>query len=494
MSLTFNTIGHREEALPQGRDSFDALDYREWVISGPLRWCVIGLIAILFMLGLSFAAQRYGVEPYVPLLALIAIATTMVATRRFTGALVAGLLYVGNFKTTAAIGFSVTDPTFIVLVLCSAGLLIESLFIFSRPGGSLLALFEGQGRAVLLFLLLLTVMGLSELYTVAPENGLLKLERFAVFCSISFFAPFILLKKPKDLEQFLITAVILSLALSLRNMVDLFHPTYGVLSGNEDITRIGDGELIGTTLIILVYHRFSGKWPRLRLACIALLSIGLIASAARSAAFSVLIVLALTSYLIRARRNRARSGRVLLAVMLAGIIVAGAVVYIRQLPGAQAKVGHKIDELQTLIQGSFLEGGTAEQRMNFYRQSLVAITERPVFGWGVSGWGVFFLGGDERAIPHNFVLEAAVEEGLIGCAILLAFLWTAGSTLRRTVLRAGPYFTFLLPVFLLSILVNLVTGDLGSRLLWFWCGTIFAAARLIRQLARQRAYVAGYRY
>lgn len=486
MSLLFNTF-RQEESFPSAKQTlpYASLSGR---ISRPLWWAGVAFLAGLFP-AILLLSRHFNVEPYVPLLALCAVVATIAFTRKFTGALVAGLLYVGNFKTTAAVGINPTDPTFIVLVLCAAGLLIECLFVFSRPDeGSILALFEGQARGVLLFLLFLGVIAMSELYTVAPESGLLKLQRIAVFCVLVFFAPFILFKKRKDVDQFLITAIFLSLLLSLRNVLDLFHPTTGILTGNEDITRIGDGELIGTTLLVLVYHRFSGKWPRLRLVCIALLSIGLIASAARSAALSVLIAMILTSLLLRRQRNRERSGRLVLGLAIAAIIAAGAILWIQQLPSAQAKIGYKFNELDTLMHGRFLPGGTAEQRMNFYKQSLVAIGERPFLGWGVAGWGVFFLGTDQKAIPHDFVLEAAVEQGLVGCAILLGFLLTAWSALRKTVLRAGSYFVFLLPVFLFAIISNLVTGDLESRLLWFWCGTIFALTRLIRQQWRTQRY------
>jgi hypothetical protein len=73
-------------------------------------------------------------------------------------------------------------------------------------------------------------------------------------------------------------------------------------------------------------------------------------------------------------------------------------------------------------------------------------------------------------------------------------LWTVGSALRRSVLRGGPYFAFLLPVFLLAVLVNLVTGDLESRGLWFWCGTILAVSRMVQRQLRQRGYAPGLRY
>jgi O-antigen ligase len=127
--------------------------------------------------------------------------------------------------------------------------------------------------------------------------------------------------------------------------------------------------------------------------------------------------------------------------------------------------------------------------MTFYRQSLVAISEKPLLGWGVAGWGTFFLGMDDKnAIPHDFVLESAVEQGLIGCGLLLALLFTTGSALRKIIRLSGSHFAFLMPAFLLPVLTGLVTGGLDNRLLWFWCGTIFAVSRMVHQIEATRAY------
>jgi O-antigen ligase len=430
----------------------------------------IGAIASLWSLG-----SRYNLEPYVLLLGLIALGAATFLIRKCAPAALAALLYVGSFKTSAAAGLSLTDPTFIILLLCCAGLVIESLFLFSGARRwSLGELFAGQSHALLLFLLTVLMIAVSETYTTAPESGLVKLERIAVFGMVAFLAPFIFFKGPGDLMQCLTTCVALSVILSVRNLVQLYHPTAAVLAGNEDITRIGDGELIATAILILIYFRQFAQRQRLRLVSISILAVGLAASAARSAAISLLLVLAITSLILRFDRSQRR---IWLAI-LATAIAAATVPVISRLPAARAKLQHKQDELGHLMQGSFLPGGTAEQRMNFYRQSVVAISQRPILGWGVGGWGAFSLKLDAKAIPHNFILESAVEQGLIGCSLLLALLLATGSALRQIIRSTGADYALLLPGFLLTVLVGSVTGGLDNRLLWFWCGTIFAVSRM----------------
>ena len=448
---------------------------------------VLGVcLAAVAVVSLWYVSRRYDVEPYLLVLGLMAAAVAFVITRKFTAVLVAGILYVGNFKTTAAVGISVTDPTFIVLMLCSAGLLMECLLLFSgSERWSLVSLFKGQGLGVFLYLLLLLLIAASELYTPAPESGLLKVEHILVFNTVVFFAPFILFKQERDMGQFLLTCVVLSLALSVRNLVELFHPSASVLAGQEDITRIGDAELIGTAIVVLIYYKLFKKRVKLQWACVAILAIGLAASAARSAALSLLIALAVSSMILRSRTGARSQKKILLGAVVAVVVVA-TFFWIRNLPAARMKLERKEDELSQLLQGSFLAGGTAEQRMTFYKQSLVAISEKPFLGWGVSAWGVYFLGVDKKAIPHDFILEAAVEQGLIGCGTLLAFLFTTGSALRKIIRWSGPHFAFLVPAFLLSIFTGLVTGSLEGRLLWFWCGTIFAISRMIQHQLQQQ--------
>jgi O-antigen ligase len=444
---------------------------------------ILGCLAVGAALSFWWVTLKYDVEPYLLLPMLMAAAAAIVLVRKFAPALLAAFLYVGNLKTTPAQGLSLSDPTLIVLVLCCGALLTESLLLFSgmkRP--SLAGLFSGQSLGVITFLLFVVLIAVSQLYTAAPLSGLLKLEHIAVFATVAFFAPFILFQRPKDLKQFLATCVVLSLVLSIRDLVGLFHPTAAVLAGDEDITRIGDGELIGIAIVILIYYRHLTRRRILQVACLAVLAVGLAASAARTAALALLVTLAVASVLVHSG-NRGLSIKKMLLGGLVVVVAVAAVLLIAHLPSAKSKLADKENELGYLMKGSLLPGGTADQRMNFYRQSLVAISERPLLGWGVGGWSAFFLGMDKTEMPHNFVLESAVEQGLVGWASLLAFLIATVSTLRKIMRgRLGPQYAFLLPAILLPVLAGSVSGGLDNRLLWFWCGTIFAVSRMIQEL------------
>src|SRR5262249_28299564 len=151
--------------------------------------------------------------------------------------------------------------------------------------------------------------------------------------------PFVLFKKDRDLRQLLIACVLMSLALSIRNLANLFHPTAAVLAGDQDITHIGDGELIAAAIVILIYQRLFRERRIAHFGCIAILAIGLVASAARSVGMALIAVLVISSMILRARSGARRWRRVLLGVFVVAV-AAAAIQWIGQLPAARQKLAH----------------------------------------------------------------------------------------------------------------------------------------------------------
>jgi len=81
--------------------------------------------------------------------------------------------------------------------------------------------------------------------------------------------------------------------------------------------------------------------------------------------------------------------------------------------------------------------------------------------------------------PHNFALEVAAEQGLLGLLLLLVLF--ALLFRRAKALAWQPQFAFLFPVLLFCVIVNMITGDLEDRNLWFWAGMTLAAARMVME-------------
>src|SRR5947209_2761339 len=141
-----------------------------------------------------FLAFRMGFEPAWGLLAAAALAAACFVMRKWPVILLVCLLFVGNFKTTAAQGISFTDPTMILLLLTAGAVFLELLFILSRVSEwSLQDIFHGQQFGIISFVAFVSVVAISYLYTAAPHYGGEKVARFLVFKPLVFFAAIVLL-------------------------------------------------------------------------------------------------------------------------------------------------------------------------------------------------------------------------------------------------------------------------------------------------------------
>jgi hypothetical protein len=433
--------------------------------------CALSVVAVIV-----FAAIRLSIEPVWTLGLIAALSAGLGIIRKWPLAPVAGLLFIGNFKSIPANGISLTDPTMIVLLLALSAIFIELLFaVSSNSRKSLHELFAGQALGILLFLCFTSVLALSYLYTPAHEYGQTKLLHFVVFQSIVFFAPLILIHDEKDLEQLLIAFFLLGLALAIKSIYVFLHPTAQVLAGEKDITHIGAAQLIGMTLLIFFYAQPFRRFPKIL--AVPVLGIGLVACAARGPLLSMLVVMVVYSFAARKNAGFVTYKQILLGIAVVMIVTGGALLWIQRYPAAQAKIAEKQLELEAFAGGAANPGGTMEQRLDFYRSAISAFCKEPLIGLGLDGWTVYYYGLEKSDYPHNIVLEIAAEQGVIGLASFLAFLAAVWMASRR-IWRQRPGYAFAIPLFVYSFLVCMFSGDINVRALWFWSGTIFAISRM----------------
>lgn len=93
-----------------------------------------------------------------------------------------------------------------------------------------------------------------------------------------------------------------------------------------------------------------------------------------------------------------------------------------------------------------------------------------VVGHGTGDYGYFALGRDERAYPHNVLLEVAYENGLIGVGLLLAALGCPLMAMMRAAQQPLEYrhrmlLAGLSATYIASVINAQFTGDLGANLL-----------------------------
>ena len=426
-----------------------------------------------------FGSVRAGLEPFWLLTALAAIPVVLFLMRKLPVIVLTALLFVGNFKTVAAQGISFTDPTMILLLLSMGAVFIEILSTFSGDSEwSVQEALRGQTAGILSFLIFVAVVSLSYLYTIGPEYGWVKLSRFVSFKPLVFFAPLILFKRERDVHQFVKMFFILGLVLTARDVYAFLHPTQQIISGDADTTRIGDAQLIGMTLLILFFSNYFRKFPKiLGLAVVLFLGLGLVAATARGPLLSVLFVLITYSFIAGSMRSSISYKQVLAGFLVLALLALPALSWVERYPAVYERILEKEQQLTAFVRGDRDPGGTLEQRLEFYRSAASAFAEKPLSGWGVGGWPVYFSGADREDYPHNLVLEIAAEQGLPGLIAFFAFLAAVCAAGRR-IWRQRPDLAFPIPLLAYSFLTCMFSSDLNTRSLWFLAGTMLALSRM----------------
>ena len=479
-------------------------------MSHSTRQLTLGIL--LFLATAAAVEARTDLGPALSLLAVVAAAAAIALSRKYRLAPLAGLLFVGSFKLAAADAITVTDPTVILLGILAIS--VGSDVLLRLSGISRFTLgdaFAGQAAALITFLAFLAIMVVSYMYSPAAVSGGIKLARFVFISSPLFLAPFFLLNEEKDFKQFVAISFVFSLILAFRSVWGI---VYGaklslILAGNGDITRIGDAQLIGGMVIILVYYRFTERFARLiTVVCVPILVLGLIACAARGPIVSLLFGLVVGLLGIRGESGFVSRKAVLAGLALLPIIAVSSVLWIEKFPVAKDKFAQKKSEV-SLLSDWQNPGGTAGQRLDYYRRAVQGFLEKPFFGWGMGAWVTYYYGYDDTSktsggrlpfqteYPHNFLLEVAIEQGVAGLIALCLLLVAACNRLRRLCTDGAGRYSFLLPMFVNCLAAGMFSEDINCRALWLWCGLIFSADRLVtltsaetRKAPLRRSYVA----
>jgi O-antigen ligase len=427
---------------------------------------------------LFYALVHLGIEPMWVLTGAALLPLALFAMRCWPMILMTALLFVGNFKNVPAQGITWTDPTMLLLLLCAGALVLELLFDVSGTSEwSVSRLVAGQGAVILVFLLFNAVLLISFSYTQAIEYGAMKTMRFAVFETLAFLAPILLLKRKDDLDQLVKATVVLSLLLMARDVLSLLNPPKRVLEGSIDITQIGDGMLLAITILIVMYHG-AARSRAINYGLSVVLVVGLIASAARSPMVALLVTVLICGWRGSNILNIFSHKKVLVGVAVALLVAFASLMWFAELPGVGTKLAWKEAELAAFTSGSALSAGTIGERLSFYRSAMEAVKENPVLGLGAGGWSTYYSKLGTTRFPHNFLLEVAAEQGLVGFVLLISLL----AMLFRSAYRLKSYhqLAFLFPVLLFCTIYNAVTGDIENRHLWFWLGMVAAGSRMAR--------------
>jgi O-antigen ligase len=460
------------------------------------------LLAMLFISGGAILISSFSSLPLeLTLLGVTALVLALYLAARSPIWFLVAAIFAPQWKT---IWFfqslnRVADLTLVILLCLAFGLTWR---VLKWSGGSarveIRSLFSGRFSQILAFFAFAALVAASYSYTSAPDYGGSKLLRFLLIGTLLFISPFLIILSEDDFLKFAKLFLGFCAVTSIQLIVNLETRSQ---STDTDITRIGAGWLMGMAIVILLFYPVARTRGRQRKLIIFLLPVfigGLMAAAARGPIFALSIASLIgMAILIKERQLRMATAASMLIILALGL--GGAYFLLRQTDAG--KYAAKTGEIESL----FTEGtssGSAGERLGFYRATIAAIPNQPLWGTGIGSWSTFYYGDDQRNYPHNLFLEIAFEEGLMGLAAFLALLALVGISIYRMIGDSRSHFLVLGLLVLYSVINSLFSGDLDdNRLLWMWIGVALSVCRLVQvrisafrslhETARRRPYGAA---
>jgi O-antigen ligase len=309
---------------------------------------------------------------------------------------------------------------------------------------------------------LVALILLGAMWSSSPDLALERALRFETLTMITFAAPLVLIRTRSELMRLAALMVALSLLIAI-TAVETGHPSEPVVAAGGTGIQLSLFTSLGLFAAVAYLMVVTPSWRKvIWLIPVAWVFVPTILAAGSrgvlvGGALGLLIVGA--HFIARARHK----------LLPVGVIAVTVVVILISAPGLVGPAGKKY---ATLFSGKTEELG---DRNTLLRQGWEIALAHPM------GLGVASFHGETGSIyPHNFVLEALDEEGIIGLALLLGLIVAAWRATRRA--PEGP--TSPEATLAASLLVLLVAEALFSetftqlRVLWFAFGLALAVPRI----------------
>jgi O-antigen ligase len=385
-------------------------------------------------------------------------------------------IFASQFKGLPGLRSIEASVDLTLLSLCVAAFVIVLHSIFGTQRVQLVpGRFTGSSKQITAFFFFALIVAASYLYTPAPQYGGEKLIRFLLIGAFFLLAPLYLINSDEDFRHFSFAFVVLAIVQAF-----VLFARAGRVSSMEDtdVTRIGAGWVIGMAILLLLFFQVTETpfWRKaLTIVALSILVGGLVTSASRGAMFSTAIAASYLLFKVYKGRSKVFVG----IIAIAALACAGTAFYfLRNMDSG--KYTEKADEIIQMVEGHG-SSGTAAQRLAFYQAAFREIEQRPLLGLGVGGWSVYYFGKDERAYPHDLLLEITTEEGLVGLVAFLIFIFAVYRASRELCDLTGPHFAVLAGLLLFTLIATMFSGDLDDdRVLWLWSGMTLAVIHFAR--------------
>lgn len=318
-------------------------------------------------------------------------------------------------------------PTLVIALLQSdpfpQGAVVGAIFAATSVAIAV-GLFSGRVRLPLTTLMSVPVLASAALAllmfarltaSASPDYGSLKTKLFLLQNVLFLLAGIVIAQRRRTFDVYLLLSLVLATMSALLLLYRLAqgeaHAVFDsrfTISSNEGPIQFGrqsaEGLIIGTYALLAVRP---GTLRKIALVATPLLGVALVAAGSRGPVLGAIV--GLVVLLSLALTDRASRSRLLL---LAGCGIVAALLVGQLLPG------QSISRSLSFLTGSG-SGLSSNGRSALWSQAYSLFRDHPLFGIGTGG---FFAANGVEHYPHNLLLEVAAELGVLGLALVIAFL------------------------------------------------------------------------
>jgi hypothetical protein len=358
---------------------------------------------------------------------------------------------IGNIKGDPRLSFlQHIDLTVFLAVLILFTILIKVIFKRIKPKFP---------KEFLLYIPFILMMIVSLSYTPDFYIGFDKASRFIVLTGIAIISPFFLIDKPDRMKRFFMTFVILGILVSLNSFV--------MLGGYERLvapsgSTIELGYMVAVAIAIIwflilpdlpFYKRFIVYLG------IAVLSISLVGSGARSATTAVFICMLIS--LLFYRKLIIDFFILMLFVSLSLSIVS--------IPDAS------YEYLGTIINPHY---DLLSSRSDYMKLGIDLICEHPLSGVGIGGYPFYSSDPNFYQWAHNIILEIGSEMGILSALTVCGIIISSFSrTIKQVMDKDFKYkklSSTVLALLIIGFITMMNTGDINCvRPMWLYMSLPF---------------------
>lgn len=420
-------------------------------------------------------------------LIVVGVIILIIATLKYPPIALALFLTAGLTKGILMLEFGffrVVDYT----VLCAVLVLFAMAYSFIKSSGRLRDILS---IPLVIYLLLATILLVATTYTSAPNYGLEKSSRFATLGLIAFLAPVVFAHGVKEVKLMIWILFAVGILLSIVTIIAPHEAVLRVVAeargGFLEAGPLSTATQIGAAAVVaFIFAIMTHTSKRLRiasLALIALMIVGIVITASRGPFIGLGFTWLVAIFICHKGISKAW------LPFIAGAIAIGLAVSFTKLPETVTA------RVATVWKSGYHMKEAAYARTEMFIWTVRRFPERPILGHGTGAFAIGRGGQDERAYPHNIILELLYEQGLVGAVIVSLFLWLIFRRWRQAsrfvylyeldieifqiVHIAGLLFLFLFTQAIKSFDIN------GNRLMFFSAGLVIAVFSLVRRMAEE---------